>query len=179
VNGFIDHLYTPSELHVITALLPISTIHRSPQHQLSLFPACCVFNSGSLATASNSEDSSAFRDHVVTVWRISDNWTLVHRQLNYSAIFSRPPLQNSSQLPTHNWTLSLTNQIFHFTSLHSTELSCQVQVKLQITLRLTVGQSVGLMIRYLLLFDSHGLVFVERPLWLEDGSVFCQSHCVQ
>jgi hypothetical protein len=27
--------------------------------------------------------------------------------------------------------------------------------------------------RYLLLFDSYDLVFVERPLWREDGSVFC------
>jgi hypothetical protein len=45
-------------------------------------------------------------------------------------------------------------------------------VKVKVTLRLTVGQSVsrgvepqmGLMIRYLLLFDSYGLVFVGRPL---------------
>jgi hypothetical protein len=52
--------------------------------------------------------------------------------------------------------------------------------KLKVTLRLTVGQSVslgvesylGLMTRYLLLFDSYGLVFVGRPLWREDGSVF-------
>jgi hypothetical protein len=27
--------------------------------------------------------------------------------------------------------------------------------------------------RYLLIFDSCGLVFVGRPLWREDGSVFC------
>jgi hypothetical protein len=45
-------------------------------------------------------------------------------------------------------------------------------VKVKVTLRLTVGQSVsldvephlGLMTRCLLLFDSYGLVFVERPL---------------
>jgi hypothetical protein len=45
----------------------------------------------------------------------------------------------------------------------------------------TDGQSVslgvephfGLMTRYLLLFDSQGLVFLGRPLWREDGSVFC------
>jgi hypothetical protein len=30
-----------------------------------------------------------------------------------------------------------------------------------------------LMSRYLLLFDSYGLVFVGRPLWREAGSVFC------
>jgi hypothetical protein len=46
-------------------------------------------------------------------------------------------------------------------------------------LRLTVSQSVnlavephlGLMTRYLLLFDSYGLVFVGRPLWREDPSL--------
>jgi hypothetical protein len=47
-------------------------------------------------------------------------------------------------------------------------------------LRLTISPSVslgvephlGLMTRYLLLFDSYGLVFVGRPLWREDGSFF-------
>jgi hypothetical protein len=55
------------------------------------------------------------------------------------------------------------------------------QVKVKVTLRLTVSQSVslgvephlGLMTRYLLLSDSYRLVFVGRPLWREDGSVFC------
>jgi hypothetical protein len=48
-------------------------------------------------------------------------------------------------------------------------------------MRLTVSQSVslgveshlGLMTRYLLLFDSYGLVYVGRPLWREAESVFC------
>jgi hypothetical protein len=48
-------------------------------------------------------------------------------------------------------------------------------------LRLMVSQSVslgvephpGLMTRYLLLFDSYGLVSVGRFLWWEDRSVFC------
>jgi hypothetical protein len=31
----------------------------------------------------------------------------------------------------------------------------------------------GLMVRYLLLIDSYGLVFLGRPLWREDVSVFC------
>jgi hypothetical protein len=47
-----------------------------------------------------------------------------------------------------------------------------VKVKVKVTLRLMVGQSVslgvephlGLMTRYILLFDSYGLVFVGRPL---------------
>jgi hypothetical protein len=54
---------------------------------------------------------------------------------------------------------------------------CQLPLLSQ---RLTVSQSVslgvephlGLITRYLLLFDNYGLVFVGRPLWREDGSVF-------
>jgi hypothetical protein len=50
--------------------------------------------------------------------------------------------------------------------------SLSQKVKVKVTLRLTVGQSVilgvephmGLMTRYLFLFDSYGLVFVGRPL---------------
>jgi hypothetical protein len=76
-----------SELQVITAPLLISTIHKSPLHPLNLFPACSV-NSRSLATSSNSGDSSASLAHVVTLRRISRNWTLVKCQLNYSAISS-------------------------------------------------------------------------------------------
>jgi hypothetical protein len=56
------------------------------------------------------------------------------------------------------------------------------QVKVTVTLRLTVSHSVSLgveLTRYLLLFDTYGLVIVGRPLWREDGSVFCQSHCLQ
>jgi hypothetical protein len=83
-----------------------------------------MFNSRSLATAFNSWDPSASRSHVVTVRRISRNWTLVNCEMNYSAISSQPPLQNSFQLPTLNWTLSLTNQLLHFTSLHFTQLNC-------------------------------------------------------
>jgi hypothetical protein len=92
-----------SELHVITAPLLISTIYRSSQHPLSLFPVCFVFNSRSLATVSNSGDTSASRAHVVTVRRISCNWKLVDCQLNYSDISSQSPLQSSTQLPAFNW----------------------------------------------------------------------------
>jgi hypothetical protein len=50
-------------------------------------------------------------------------------------------------------------------------------LKVKVTLRLTISQpvskSMGLMTRYFLLFDSYGLVFLGRPLWREDGSVFC------
>jgi hypothetical protein len=57
----------------------------------------------------------------------------------------------------------------------------QVIVKVKVKCLLPEGQSeslgvephLGLTTRYLLLFDSYGLVFVGRPLWREDGSVFC------
>jgi hypothetical protein len=60
-------------------------------------------------------------------------------------------------------------------------IQVKVKVKLKVTLRLTVGQSVslvvgphlGLMTQYLLVIDSYGPVFVGRPLWREDRSVFC------
>jgi hypothetical protein len=92
-----------SELQVITALSLISTLYKSQQHPLSLFQPT-VFTSRSLATASNSGDCIAFRAHIVTVRRISRNWTLVDCQLNYSAVSSQLPLQSSPQLPALNWT---------------------------------------------------------------------------
>jgi hypothetical protein len=48
------------ELQAVTAPLLISTIHKSPQHPLSPSQPA-VFTSRSLATVSNSEDSSASR----------------------------------------------------------------------------------------------------------------------
>jgi hypothetical protein len=57
--------------------------------------------------------------------------------------------------------------------------------QVKVTLPLTVGQSVslgvephlGLMTRYLLLFDSYCIVSVRRPLWREDRSLFCICCC--
>jgi hypothetical protein len=106
-----------SEQHVITPPSLISTLHKSPQHPPSLFPASYIFNSRSLATASNSGDSLASRAHVVTVWRISRNWTPVNCQLYYSAISSQPPVQNS----TRNWKLTtdwVAAIVFKITPLH-------------------------------------------------------------
>jgi hypothetical protein len=60
-----------SEIQVISALSLICTIHRSSQHI-----ACRVFSSHSLATASNSGDSSASHAQVLPVQRISSNRTL-------------------------------------------------------------------------------------------------------
>jgi hypothetical protein len=76
---------------------------------------------------------------------------------------------------------------FYVPILYRCAVDClYMKSKVKVTLRLTVSQSVslgvephlGLMTRYLLPFDSYALVFVGRPLWREDGSVFCQSHCL-
>jgi hypothetical protein len=42
------------------------------------------------------------------------------------------------------------------------------------TVSLGVEPHLRFMTRYLLLFDTYGLVFVGRPLWREDGSVNCK-----
>jgi hypothetical protein len=55
-----------AELQAITAPSLISRIHKSPQHQLSFFPACCVFTSRFLATVSNSGDSSTSSAQVLS-----------------------------------------------------------------------------------------------------------------
>jgi hypothetical protein len=55
-----------SELQAITAPPLNSTIHKSPQHPLRFFPACCVFASRSLTTASNSGESSASHSQVLS-----------------------------------------------------------------------------------------------------------------
>jgi hypothetical protein len=64
-----------SELQVITVPPLISKLCKSQKHPLSLFQPA-VFTSRSLAKASNSGDSSASRAHVVTIRRISRNWTV-------------------------------------------------------------------------------------------------------
>jgi hypothetical protein len=55
-----------SELQAITSPMLIFTIHKSSQRPLSPFSAFCVFTSRSLATASNSGDSSASRSQVLS-----------------------------------------------------------------------------------------------------------------
>jgi hypothetical protein len=59
-----------------------------------------------------------------------------------------------------------------YSTFYEEESVNNCQVKANVTLRLTVSQSVslgvephlGLMTRYVLLFDSYSLVFVGRPL---------------
>jgi hypothetical protein len=106
--------YTPrSELQVNTALSLISTLYKSLQHRLSLFPACCVLISRSLATVFNSGNSTASRSYV----RIS-----------------QPPVSSQSQ--------------------------SHIATDGQSVRSLGVEPHLGLMTRYLLLFDSYTLVFV-------------------
>jgi hypothetical protein len=56
--GFTDHLYTQQEITSnYSTLINVHTLQITTAHDKSL-PACCVFTSRSLATASNSGDSS-------------------------------------------------------------------------------------------------------------------------
>jgi hypothetical protein len=103
-----------SELQLITAPSLISTLSKSQQNPLSLFPACYIFNSRPLTTATNSGDPSPSYTHVVALRRIFHNWNLVNCQPNYSAISSQPPLQSSTQVPTLNLT-------HHFSQLNYTQ----------------------------------------------------------
>jgi hypothetical protein len=69
----LTHLYTPlgtTSNYSATANLHNSQITTAPTKP---FPACCVFNSRSLASGSNSGDFSVSRAHVITVRRISRN----------------------------------------------------------------------------------------------------------
>jgi hypothetical protein len=64
MNEFIDHLYTRLvSNYSATANLLNSQITTAPAKS---FPACCVFTSLSLETASNSGDSSASRAQVLS-----------------------------------------------------------------------------------------------------------------
>jgi hypothetical protein len=65
-NAFIDHLYTQlvtTSNYNATSNLQNSQITTAPAKP---FPACCVFTSRSLATASKIGDSSASRAQVLT-----------------------------------------------------------------------------------------------------------------
>jgi hypothetical protein len=65
------------------------------------FPACCVFTSRSLATASNSVDSSASRAQVLPSPTLVQNCLpAVFSEPNWIAISSQPPLQSSTALST-------------------------------------------------------------------------------
>jgi hypothetical protein len=114
--GFTDDLNTPlrtTSNYSANANLHTLQITTAPA---TLFSACCVFNNHSLATASNSGDSSSSRAHVVSVRRIVRNWTV-----NSTIAPSLLSLPCRAQLNCQaSMTHSLTN---HFTSLNWTALS--------------------------------------------------------
>jgi hypothetical protein len=70
--------------------------HFTNHYTLCHFPACCSSNSRSVGTAFNSGDSSASLGHVVTVRRISHNWT--HSAGLGSSLYSlgADPTENSA-----------------------------------------------------------------------------------
>jgi hypothetical protein len=114
-----------SELHVIIVSLLTSTIHVSPQYPLSLFPARSVFNSHSLATALTVEIlqlpavmSLLSGEYPATELLSTVNTTIAPSLLSLAC-------KSSIELPTLNWTLSLTN---HFTSLHFTQWTANLIV---------------------------------------------------
>jgi hypothetical protein len=137
-----------SELQVVTTLLLISTIHRSPQHTLSSFPACYVFNNRSLATASNSGDFSAFRTHGVSVRRISRNWTLTH----FTSLHSTEVLTTLNSGIRIRVTLRLA--VYH-QSVRLGDKPLETHDQIFLFSNWTLGVT----------------VFMEHSLWREDGCV--------
>jgi hypothetical protein len=93
---FVTHTQD-SEVQIITAPPLISTLYKSPQHPLSLFPTCCVFINRSLSTASDSGDSSA----------------------SHAIRFHLHSLPCRTQFSSDNWLTNLVAPIvFHITTLH-------------------------------------------------------------
>jgi hypothetical protein len=81
--GFIDHLYT--RLGTTSNYGAIANLHNSLiTAPAKPSPACCVFTSCSLVTASNSGDFFSFRAQVLSECRLPSNWLFS----------SQPPVQN-------------------------------------------------------------------------------------
>jgi hypothetical protein len=85
-----------SELQVITVPTLISTLYRSLHGKPSL--ACCVFTSRSLATASNSDDSSASRTQVLSSQPPMQNLALNRRGQVESSLLLRPTVSRPVSL---------------------------------------------------------------------------------
>jgi hypothetical protein len=108
---------------------------------------------------------------------------LIRRVLDWMIGFISTSLQLQSVITAHNqWLLTTraipyrTGSVFSSTVTNEERRITAHSNQVKVTLRLSVSQSVSLDVepqfRYLLLFDSYGLLFVGRPLWREDGSVF-------
>jgi hypothetical protein len=133
-----------SELQLITELSLIYILYKSPQHPLNFLPASYVFNSRSLTSALTLEipQPPALKSYLHS--RPLRN--LVYCQLTYSAISPQPPLQSSAEL------------VYSKSKSHCDWRSASQSVSLG------VKPHLGLMTRYILLFDNYGLAFVGRPL---------------
>jgi hypothetical protein len=131
---------------------------------------------------------------VLDIWFIDHLNTQLLITVNYSIIADFHTSQITLILAcivfTRCFLITISNNGYSFdfmlkSSLNGGSLSAASSFK--VTLHLTVSQTVSLgvelhlelMTRYLLLFDSHSLVFDGRPFWREDRSAFCQSHCLQ
>jgi hypothetical protein len=103
-----------SELQAITAPPLLSTMDKSLQHPLSPFPACYVFISRSLGTASNSGDSSASRAQVLSSQLPVQNCLTTDYSQRYFTTGGLPPISSFwrqapwDSRPTlfFNWTLA-------------------------------------------------------------------------
>jgi hypothetical protein len=83
VNGYIDHLYTrlgTTSNYNATAKLHNSQMTTAP---FKSFPACCIFTSRFLVTASNSGNSSASRAQVLSERRLPSNCLSFPRKFPY------------------------------------------------------------------------------------------------
>jgi hypothetical protein len=83
VNGFIDHLYPP--LGTTSNCSAIANVHilQITTAPSKTFSSLLYLQQPFLTTASNSGDSSASRAHVITVRRISRNWTVESQNQSY------------------------------------------------------------------------------------------------
>jgi hypothetical protein len=130
-----------------------------------------VFSRRLLATDLNTETSMSKHYEVCFLFRLQSLCTpLSQSVLNlHSSPRARSILVLVLLTAEHSWTLFRGG----FVSLaHGFSATNHCKVEVKVTLRLTVSQSLslgvaphlGLMTRYLLLFDRHGLVFEGRPL---------------
>jgi hypothetical protein len=105
-----------SELQIITALSLIFIHYKSSQHPLSLFPACCVFISRSLAMTSNNEDSWASSAQVLSsqppVQDSALNWQLTGPESESELLYDWRFTANHFVFATSTLSLTASNFIF-------------------------------------------------------------------
>jgi hypothetical protein len=100
VTGFIDHLYIPHELHVITAAPLICIIYKSPQHPLSLFQHAVPASAVPWQWLLSVEILQLPPLHSFLCRLLFRTACQLFPQLNCITISSKPPLQSSTALCT-------------------------------------------------------------------------------